>query len=107
MTQTKVIDRATLRRNLAVMLMMSADDPEVTKTIDKIKSLKFEYRDGKLYIGSDYPPKWEVRRSAKTGGLWCRCPDSSFRARKNQGLCKHAMFAAVAEIEVPTTGEDV
>lgn len=107
MTQTKRIDREAMRRNIAVMLMMAGNDPEVEALIRKLSKLCFEYREGKLYVGSEYPPKWEIRRSAKTGAVWCRCPDAAFRARKDNGLCKHAMFAAVADIEVPTTGTDV
>jgi hypothetical protein len=106
MVQTKKIDKATMRRNIAVMLMMAGNDPEVEDLIRKLAKLCFEYRDGRLYVGSEYPPKWEVRKS-KTGGLWCKCPNSAFQARKNGGLCKHAMFATVAEIEVPATGIDV
>lgn len=106
MTPTRVIDKAALKRNIAVMLMMGAEDPEVAATIKRIQNLQFQYREGKLFVGSEFPPKWEVRKS-KEGGLWCRCPDAAFRAKKNGGMCKHAMFAAVAEIEVPQTGTDV
>lgn len=98
-------EREKILRNLKVMLMLGDDDPELKKFAEKICGLVHEFRDGRLFVGSDFPPKHEVRRSAKTGAPWCRCPDFAFRSRKDGGLCKHLVYAQVAELEIPITGE--
>jgi len=98
-----------VKEALKVMLMMADDDPEMHKFADRVSVLVHEYRDGKLYVGKEFPPKYEVRR-AKSGNLWCRCPDFAFRQREGlegaTGLCKHLAYAACMDLEIPTTGEN-
>lgn len=94
-----------IRRNLKTMLLMGDDDSDMKAFADKVCKLQHQFRDGKLYVGTDFPPKHEVRKSAKTGDPWCRCPDFAFRSRKGGGLCKHLVYAQAAELEIPTTGD--
>jgi hypothetical protein len=96
--------RAFLERNLRITLMMGDNDPEVKKLTDKILDLKHEFRDGHLFVGSEIPAKWEVRKS-KTGTVYCKCPAFAFRQRpgRGDGLCKHILYAMASDTEIPAT----
>jgi len=99
--------REQMRRNLKIALMMGEDDPEMKKLIDKVMPLRHEYRDDKLFVGSETPAKWELRES-KTGTKYCKCPAYAFRQRpgRGDGLCKHLIYALAMGLEIPKT-EDV
>lgn len=92
--------RKLMERNIRVTLLLADGDPEISALLKKLLPLQHEYRDGHLFIGSEYPPKHEVRIS-KHGTLYCKCPDYAFRARKGDGLCKHALFAQVSDLAIP------
>jgi len=98
-----------VKEALKVMLMMADDDPEMHKFADRVAVLVHEHKDGKLYVGRK-KPTYEIRR-AKSGNLWCRCPDFAFRQREGKeggtGVCKHIAYALCMDLEIPTTGEDV
>jgi len=99
-----------VKEALRVMLMMADDDPEMHKFADRVSVLMHQYEDGKLYVGRNEKRTYEVRR-AKSGNLWCRCPDFAFRQREGKeggtGVCKHIAYALCMDLEIPTTGEDV
>lgn len=99
--------RKQMERNLKIALMMGDADPEIKKLIDKVLPLRHEYREGKLFVGSENPAKWELRES-KTGTKYCKCPAFSFRERpgKGDGLCKHLLYALASGLDIPKT-EDV
>jgi len=100
--------RAKVREALKAMMVFSDDDPEVAKFSEKVAELRHEYREGRLFVGKDSPPKHEIRRS-KTGNVYCRCPDFAFRQREGRaggtGVCKHVAFALCMDLEIPATGE--
>ena len=98
--------RKFLERNLRIALMMSENDPEAKKLVDKILPLQHEIRDGHMFVGSEYPPKWEVRKS-KSGSHYCKCPAFSFRERpgRGDGMCKHLLYALASDLEIPATEE--
>lgn len=97
------MSREDMMNSLKVALMMADDDPEICKLLDKVASLKHEYRDGHLLVGSG-APRWEVRR-AKSGNVYCKCPAYAFkdRAGKGSGLCKHMVYALALGLEIPST----
>jgi hypothetical protein len=96
--------RKLMERNFRVLFMLGDNDPEMKKLIEKVLPLQHEFRDGRLYVGSEYPPKHEVRRS-KTGNVYCKCPAFAFRERpgRGSGQCKHSLYAQACDIEIPTT----
>lgn len=91
-------------RGLKTALMLEDHDPELEKLLKKISVLQHEYRDGHLYVGSEYPPKWEIRRSVNDT-VYCKCPAFGFfdRPGKGTGLCKHCLYALSMDLQIPET----
>lgn len=109
-TMTTPERKEFMRRNLK-MTMQFMESPtaqhELQKILDKVMPLQFEYRDGHLYVGSEYPPKHEVRRSLGGAEVYCKCPDWTMRQRKDVDggkMCKHILFALAMDLEIPETG---
>jgi hypothetical protein len=96
--------REQMRRNLKIAFMMGDNDPEIKNLLDKVLPLRHEFREGKLYVGSALPAKWELRES-KTGTKYCKCPAFAFRSRpgRGDGLCKHLIYALASGLDIPKT----
>ena len=96
--------REQMSRNLRIGLMMGDDDPELKQLMNKVLPLMHEYREGKLYVGSEKPAKHEVRES-KQGTKYCKCPAYQFRERpgKGDGLCKHLIYCLAMDLDIPVT----
>lgn len=107
-TMTPQERRDFMQRNLR-MTMIFLETPEaqyeLKKLLDKVLPLQHEYREGYLFVGSEYPPKWEVRR-ALLGQVYCKCPDWTMRQRKNEDSgkqCKHVTYALACDLDIPET----
>ena len=102
--------RAFMERNLK-MTMAFVESPtaqfELKKMLDKVLPLQYEFRDGHLFVGSEYPPKHEVRRALGGGEVYCKCPDWTMRQRKDVDggkMCKHVLMALAMDLDIPETG---
>lgn len=101
-TMTNEEKRKVIERNLRTTMMLAdGAESEIRDLLKKLVVLQHEYRDGHLFVGSEYPPKWEVRRALGSEQVYCHCPNWIFKARKGHGECKHTSYSQMLELEVP------